>query len=84
MAAKLRWIDFRKIGLEGQAWQRKKHESPYDRFPAAFQSLLPEKVWNNSHSSTGMCITFVTDSPSIHIRRKFETAQYEERNFNNC
>ena len=84
MAVKLRWIDFRKIGLEGQAWQRKKHESPYDRFPAAFRPLLPEQVWNNSRSSTGMCITFITDSPSIHIRRKFETTQYEERNFNNC
>ncbi len=84
MTAKIRWIDFRRIGIEGQAWQQKKRESPYDRFPAAFKKILPEAVWNNSRSSTGMCITFVTDSPVIRIRRKFAGSQLEERNFNNC
>ena len=82
--ADIRWIDFRSIGIEGQAWQDMPHESVYDRFPAEFKSRLPESVWVNSHSSTGMCISFITDSPVIYIRRDFAEAQLEEHNFNNC
>ncbi len=80
----MKWIDFRTIGLEGQAWQGKKFESPYDRIPLSAKKILPESVWRNSLSPTGMSISFVTDSPTIFIRRKFESTQMEERNFNNC
>ena len=84
MTQKVKWIDFRTIGLEGQAWQNKKFEQPYDRIPLAEKNTIPEAVWNTSHSPTGMSISFITDSPTIFIRRKFESAQMEERNFNNC
>lgn len=82
--ADIRWIDFRSIGIEGQAWQDMPHESVYDRFPAEFKGRLAEGVWGNSHSTTGMCISFITDSPVIYIRREFAEAQLEEHNFNNC
>lgn len=84
MAQKIKWIDFRKIGLEGQAWQGKKFEQPYDRIPLSAKKTLPDSVWGNSHSPTGMSVSFITDSPNFYIRRKFESAQLEERNFNNC
>lgn len=82
--ADIRWIDFRSVGIEGQAWQDMPHESVYDRFPAEFKGRLAEGVWGNSHSTTGMCISFITDSPVIYIRREFAEAQLEEHNFNNC
>lgn len=84
MPQTITWIDFRTIGLEGQAWQGKKFQKPYDRIPLCEQKNLPEAVWRNSFSPTGMSIAFVTDSPTIFIRRKFESTQMEERNFNNC
>lgn len=84
MAQSVKWIDFRAIGLEGQAWQGQKFESHYDRIPIAAKKSIPDTVWRNSLSPTGMSISFVTDSPTIFIRRKFESDQMEERNFNNC
>ena len=84
MCRKKRWIAFQKIGLEGQAWQGKRFERPFDRIPLCAKKSLPESVWNNSRSSTGMSISFVTDSPYLFIRRKFESEQLEEHNFNNC
>lgn len=84
MTQSVKWIDFRTIGLEGQAWQDQTFESNYDRIPAAAKQSIPDLVWRNSLSPTGMSISFITDSPTIFIRRKFESTQMEERNFNNC
>jgi len=84
MGEKIRWIAFQKIGLEGQAWQDQKFEQPFDRIPLSGKGKLPESVWSNSHSPTGMSVSFVTDSPVLFIRRTFESAQLEEHNFNNC
>ena len=84
MGEKIRWIAFQEIGLEGQAWQDQKFEQPFDRIPLSGKGKLPESVWSNSHSPTGMSVSFVTDSPVLFIRRTFESAQLEEHNFNNC
>lgn len=53
--------------LEGQAWP-KEVKSPYDRFPGRAQSTLDPNVWNISHSSAGLYLTFKTDASNIIVR----------------
>lgn len=83
MTANRQWIDIQNIGIEGQGWTNGL-VSPYDRLPAHARDLVSENLWNLSRSSTGMCITFVSDTKAIHIRRELASAQLGEHNFNNC
>ena len=82
MDSKIKWLDFQTIGVEGQGWND--FEFPYDRIPSHAKNLITERIWNLSHSSTGLSITFITDSPEIHVRRTFEDVQLGEHNFNVC
>ena len=85
MTTQYRWIDFEKIGVEGLGW--KKREFPYDRFPLHAKeklSAICPNLWELGHSSTGMCITFRTDSTEIRVRREFALAPLNEYNFNAC
>ena len=80
-----RWIDFEDIGVEGRGWTDL--ESPYDRLPLHAKAAVcsfSEELWALSHSSTGMCITFRTDSTEIRVRRKLALPQLNEYNFNTC
>lgn len=66
VANNLKWYDARDLGIEGQGWRDT--ESPYDRLPARAQSLVRPPVWNLAHCSAGLCVRFMTDSPSISAR----------------
>ena len=79
------WIDFEQIGVEGRGWEDR--ESPYDRLPRHAKEKIcnfSQAVWDLSHSSTGMCITFWTDSTEIRVRRELALPQLNEYNFNSC
>ena len=85
MTTQYRWIDFEKVGVEGRGW--KDREFPYDRFPLHAKERLVGicgNLWDLGHSSTGMCITFRTDSTEIRVRREFALAPLNEFNFNAC
>jgi hypothetical protein len=62
----IRWYDIRPLGVEGQGWQEVK--LPYDRFPAKAEGKVRDAVWGLSRNSAGMCVRFVTASPTIHAR----------------
>lgn len=66
VANDLKWYDIRDLGLEGQGWRDT--ESPYDRLPARAKSIVRPGVWDLSHHSAGLCVRFMTDSPSISAR----------------
>lgn len=60
------WFNALDIGLEGQAWTDVKH--PYDRLPARAEGVVRDAVWSLSHDSAGLCVRFITDSPTIAAR----------------
>jgi hypothetical protein len=60
------WYDIRPLGLEGQGWKDLK--APFDRLPAKAEGKVRPPVWGLSRNSTGLCVRFVTDSPSIQAR----------------
>lgn len=79
------WINIEQIGVEGRGWTDR--ESPYDRLPLHAKEKIcnfSQAVWDLSHSSTGMCVTFWTDSTEIRIRRELALPQLNEYNFNSC
>ena len=65
--------------FEGKGWE--KTESPYDRLPSKIKEILPD-VWKHSHTSTGMCVFFNTDTSSFHVRYKLAKPLFGEENFN--
>ena len=79
---KLKWFDISNWGIEGKGWNDT--EKYYDRLPARAKSLVPENVWNLSHSPIGFCSHFKTDSTRIHARWTLENDQLGEDNFNIC
>lgn len=60
------WYDALDIGVEGRGWTDT--QSPYDRFPARAEGVIPGPVWGLSRDSAGMAVRFCTDSPFIHAR----------------
>ena len=60
------WYDVRPLGLEGQAWADTK--APFDRLPAKAERAVRPAVWGLSRQAAGLCVRFVTASPSIHAR----------------
>lgn len=62
VANNLKWYDILDLGLEGQGWRDT--ESPYDRLPARAKSIVRSSVWQLSQNSAGLCVRFMTDSPS--------------------
>jgi hypothetical protein len=59
------WYDCKNLVVEGKAWTDTK--SFYDRLPAKAEGKVTPSVWDLSHHSAGMCVRFVTDSPSIQV-----------------
>jgi len=74
------WRDLESWGVEGKGWDDTLRY--YDRLPGKAQGVVPEAVWNLSHSATGLCAFFSSDSPRIHARWQLQTEQYGETNFN--
>jgi len=66
VANDLKWYDIRDLGLEGQGWRDT--ASPYDRLPARAKGIVRPPVWELSQHSAGLCVRFMTDSPSISAR----------------
>ncbi len=66
VADNLKWYDIRSLGVEGQGWRDT--ESPFDRLPARAKSLVRTPVWDLSCHSAGLCVRFMTDSPSLSAR----------------
>src|SRR5690606_38150743 len=60
------WYDALSLGLEAQGFTDLKH--PYDRFPAKAEGVVPDPVWSLSQHSAGICVRFVSDSPTISAR----------------
>ena len=67
----LDWYDLLDLGLEGRAFPAEQCEHPYDRLPAAANSVVTEAVWNLSRQSAGLRARFVTEAPTIHARWSF-------------
>lgn len=76
----LKWYDIAEWGVEGQGWTGM--EKPYDRIPARAKKIVTQDVWNLSHSPTGICVHFNTDSTRIYGRWQLESDQLGEDNFN--
>jgi len=64
--AEVAWYDARTLTLEGRGWGEADLASPYDRLPARAKDLVPEAVWNLSHNAAGVCVRFVSDSPTLY------------------
>ena len=62
----LLWYEISLLGLEGQGWTDTKDR--YDRLPAKAEGIVREPVWKLSHDAAGLCVRFVTDSPSIDVQ----------------
>ncbi len=60
------WYDVRNWGIEGKGWTNTQRY--FDRLPPKAEGVVREPVWSLSRHSAGMCVRFVTDSPSIHVR----------------
>jgi len=78
---KIIWKTIRPSAVEGRGW--KTTAAPFGRLPVKVKELLPD-VWSNSHSSTGMCVFFNTDSVSLDVRWELGKEQLGEPNFNVC
>lgn len=52
---------------EGRAWGDEARLRYFDRFPAAAESSVPEKVWNLSRQTAGMMFRFKTDAATIWV-----------------
>ncbi|MGO8752750.1 MAG: SGNH/GDSL hydrolase N-terminal domain-containing protein [Thermoguttaceae bacterium] len=59
------WYDCKDLAVEGKGWADTK--AFYDRLPARAEGKVPPSVWNLSHDSTGLCVFFATDAPSLQV-----------------
>ena len=64
------WHDITTWGVEGRLWEDEERLAWFDRFPAAAERTVPEKVWELSRDSAGMAVRFATDAPRIFIRMR--------------
>ncbi len=76
----LKWFDVASWGVEGKGWQDT--ERYYERLPGRAKGIVTESVWNLSHSATGLCAHFNSDSTRVHVRWTLESEQLGEPNFN--
>jgi hypothetical protein len=60
------WYDCKDVGVEGKGWSDS--QSFYDRLPVKAESTVSKKDWGLSHDSSGMCVRFATDAPSLQVR----------------
>jgi hypothetical protein len=63
---KVLFYDIRALGIEGQGWTTT--AAPFDRLPSKAEAVVTKSVWGLSHDSSGMCVRFVTDSPTLSAR----------------
>ena len=58
------WYDIRAFGIEGQGYPGE-IERTYARLPAKARGVVRDPVWELGQHSAGLCVRFVTDSPTI-------------------
>lgn len=75
----MNWFDVLDWGIEGKGWRDT--EAPFDRLPAKAKGVVPEAVWNLSHSATGMYASFRTNATQIHARWQLGAERLGEANF---
>ena len=54
--------------INGRAWNKEIGKKSYDRMPERFKDKIPTAVWNLSHQSAGLSVTFTTNSKNIAVR----------------
>ena len=59
----IRWYDARELLVEGKGWTDT--EKFYDRLPGRAKETVTEAVWTRSRHSSGFCVRFVSNSPTI-------------------
>ena len=62
----IHWYDIQNLTVEGKGWKETK--SPFDRLPEKAEKSVRPEVWSLSRHSTGLCVRFITDSPTIRAR----------------
>ncbi len=73
------WHAITNRDVEGRGWD--KTEYPFGRLPTDIKEQLPDNLWALSHSPTGMCVKFTTDSTAIHARWELASVELGEANF---
>ncbi len=76
---KFKWFEVKPSDVEGLGWANQTL-APFDRLPPEAQSL--PGVWSCSHSSTGVCVFFNTDSSTVRVRYTLGAPEIGEQNFN--
>ena len=68
------WVfhDVAEIGVEGRGWPAVEHA--YHRFPARARETLRPRVWELSKDSSGMFVSFATDSTSLRFEVELSKA----------
>lgn len=72
------WQDVRDWGVEGRGWDASQLRCFYGRLPARAKKSLPEIVWEQGHSPTGLSTRFATDATEIHARWELRSSQAKE------
>lgn len=60
------WHDGSEFPIFGKATELT--ESPYDRLPESYQSLIRKRLWNLGRNTAGLYIRFHSDSPTIKLQ----------------
>ncbi len=60
------WHDVLTLTLEGKGWADT--EAPFDRLPGSMKEKVNESAWILSKESAGICVRFVTDAATVHVR----------------
>ena len=66
------WHDAKTLLIEGQGWPES--SAPYTRLPDSAKGVVRDPVWSLSRCSAGLCVRFVSDSPSLIARWKLNSA----------
>ncbi len=61
-----RWIEIEPPYCEGRAWLKTRY--PFDRLPANRGIEKYERLWQKSHLTAGLAVSFHTDSAAIQVR----------------
>lgn len=61
------WHDVTTWDIEGRAWVDWERQRWFDRFPAAAEGSVTEKVWDLSRSPTGMVVRFASDADALWV-----------------
>jgi len=78
----VRWIDGRKLPVEGRAFANTK--AFYDRLPADAEGRVTPSVWMLSHQTSGMLFRFRTNSKEVRVKWDLLDASLDLANLSRC